>query len=415
MLPSISRRHFLAGTCAATFAGTAWAQRDAQPLIQSIEHETIWENRDGKSINWFHPRACVVDRQSASPLILMTTQEITGSDFFGPVHWSATEDLGETWSTPELIPAFDLRPVPGHDGLKIGVCDVVPEYHPPTNTTLAVGHCVYYRGNHFSGGDQLARYPMYSVRDSDGNWSDRKKLVWDDPRGSFIYSNNCGQRVVLPDGDVLMSFTFGDQGKHRLVAGVRCGFDGENLVIKQVGDPLVNNVGRGLLEPSVAQHQGRYFITIRAEDNRGYVAVSDDGLKWSAKKAWSWDNGEPLTMSTTQQHWLTHSDGLFLVYTRKDKPNQSVFRWRAPLYVCQVDPESLQLIRETEQIALPLVGDGINDPKRVPRMGNFHVVNASLGESWVTVGEAGYMGSMKRGDTLMARLKWSQPNRLVAS
>jgi uncharacterized phage-like protein YoqJ len=26
-------------------------------------------------------------------------------------------------------------------------------------------------------------------------------------------------------------------------------------------------------------------------------------------------------MSTTQQHWLTHSDGLFLVYTRKEPSN----------------------------------------------------------------------------------------------
>ncbi|MEZ6039608.1 MAG: hypothetical protein R3C20_03830 [Planctomycetaceae bacterium] len=37
-------------------------------------------------------------------------------------------------------------------------------------------------------------------------------------------------------------------------------------------------------------------------------------------------------MSTiTQQHWLTHSDGLYLVYTRKDESNINVIRWRSPL------------------------------------------------------------------------------------
>ena len=43
--------------------------------------------------------------------------------------------------------------------------------------------------------------------------------------------------------------------------------------------------------------------------------------------------------------------------------------------------------------------------------GNFHVVNASEDESWITVGEwmprNGY-----RGDVLLARVRWSNPNRL---
>ena len=50
-------------------------------------------------------------------------------------------------------------------------------------------------------------------RPSDAGWKGgaggpRHKVVWDDPRGSSVYSNNCGQRVMMPDGDVMMSFTF---------------------------------------------------------------------------------------------------------------------------------------------------------------------------------------------------------------
>lgn len=33
-----------------------------------------------------------------------------------------------------------------------------------------------------------------------------------------------------------------------------------------------------------------------------------------------------------------------------------------------------------------MLGDGVNDPDEVALMGNFHVVNASAHESWITVG-----------------------------
>ena len=145
----------------------------------------------------------------------------------------------------------------------------------------------------------------------------------------------------------------------------------------------------------------------------GYVAVSDDGLNYEPKQAWAWDDGEPLTMSTTQQHWLTHSGGLFLVYTRKDATNANVMRWRAPLWVAQVDVKTLRLIRATERVVLPLLGDGVNAADMVPMMGNFGIANVSANESWVTDGswcpKAGNAGELQ-----LARIRWSQPNALVA-
>jgi hypothetical protein len=346
---------------------------------------------------------------------LMTLQEIGGSDYFGPVHWSESRDQGRTWSEPQPISALGREPVEGHPGLLAGVCDVTPEFHAKTGTVLALGHVVFYRGPRFARGDQLARYPVYVVRRSDGSWSRRKVLEWDDPRGGFIYTNNCGQRVVMPNGDIMMAFTFGPEANNRMVAGVRCAFDGEELKIVSVGPPLENNVGRGLLEPSLTRFDNRFYLTMRAEDGRGYVAVSDDGLNYRRKTAWAWDDGEPIEMSTTQQHWLTHSDGLFLVYTRRDASNENVMRWRSPLWLARVDTRRLCLIRQSEQIVLPLVGDGVHDPDAVALMGNFHVTNASPSESWVTVGE--WMPRRgARGDLLLARIRWSRPNRrLVAS
>ena len=103
-----------------------------------------------------------------------------------------------------------------------------------------------------------------------------------------------------------------------------------------------------MLEPQLTFFDNRYLMTIRAEDGYGYVSSSTDGLNWSEAISWKWDNGEPLAMSTTQQHWLPHSDGLFLAYTRKAEENANVMRWRAPLYLAQVDRATLRLIRASE-------------------------------------------------------------------
>jgi hypothetical protein len=288
---------------------------------------------------------------------------------------------------------------------------VVPEWHPKTKTVLALGHNVFYSGPKFSA-NQPARWPMYAVWRA-GQWGPRRKLEWHDPRGAYIYSNNCGQRVVLPNGDILLAFTHtGDKAKPRSVSSVICAFDGETLSVKQVGEEIPHNKGRGLLEPSLVQFAGTFFLTLRAEDGHGYVCASDDGLKWTPKQAWAWDDSTPLAMSTTQQHWLPHSDALWLVYTRKDASNVNVIRWRSPLWMAQVDVKTLRLRRDTERVVLPLVGDGVNDPDRVAIMGNFHPLNVRSGESWVTVGEWQPKNGI-HGDLLLARIRWTQPNQLL--
>ena len=389
------------------------SRSDSFGLIDSISKHTVRRNRSGSGTTWFHPRACMIPNKTGSgTTALMTLQAISGSDYFGPVHWSVSTNSGRSWTEPDLISAFARSPVPERPGLEQGVCDVVPEFHPMTGTVLALGHVVFYRGDRFATRDQLARYPIYAVRRPDGTWSSAKRLVWADPRGSFIYTNNCGQRIVLPNGDILLAFSFGEKSDHRSVAGVLCSFDGEDLRVKEVGPELKHPHQRGLLEPSLTQFGGRFFITIRAEDDRGYVSASTDGLHWEPKKAWKWDDGEPVNMSSTQQHWLAHSDGLFLVYTRKQESNLNVIRWRAPLFLARVDTENYRLIRKSERVVLPLVGDGVDDPDGVALMGNFHVTNAGPYESWITVGEWMPRRGVK-GDLLLGRVTWNQQNKLA--
>ena len=421
---SLDRREFLKAVAlgAAGLAGCATGRNtfaaEGPPLVASIEKVTLRRGRDGSGPTWFHPRACVIPG-SAGAGVFMTLQTILGSDNFGPVHWMESPDQGRTWTEPQPVPALGRIKQP--DGNEEGVCDVVPEYHPATGTVLALGHNVFYRDSTFIR-LQPPRWPVYSVW-RDGRWGPRRKLEWRDPRGAYIYSNNCGQRITLPNGDIHLAFSYRDRapggtgamkGKARAVVGVICGYDSETLRVKHVGQEIPPDNDRSIVEPSLAHFEGRFFITLRTdhEDNCGYVTASDDGLSWGPKQKWAWEDGEPLTTSHTQQHWLTHSDGLFLVYTRKDASNVNVVRWRSPLYMAQVNPTTLRLQRATERVVLSLVGDGVNDPDRVAIMGNFHPVHISPDESWVTVGEWQPKNRL-RGDLLQARIRWSRPNRLA--
>ena len=408
-----SRRQFLGRTVSATavlaltdHAGRLFAAETPPPLIASIEKVVLRRGRNGSGPTWFHPKVCMVPDASGA-MALMTLQTISGSDYFGPVHWMTSRDLGRTWSEPQPVPALGRVKQP--DGAEEGVCDVVPEWHPKTKTVLALGQNIFYSGPKFSA-DQPPRWPIYAVW-RNGQWGARRRLEWNDPRGAYIYSNNCGQRVVLPNGDILLAFSYGSTSNQpRSVSAVICSYDGEMLSVLKVGREIRHEQARGLLEPSLAEFGGRFWLTLRAEDNRGYVCVSEDGLSWTPKQPWMWDDGEPLTMSTTQQHWLAHSAALHLVYTRKDPSNVNVPRWRAPLWMARVDTQTLRLIRSTERIVLPLVGDGVNAPDDVAYSGNFHPVNATADESWVTDGEIIPKRGWK-GDLLLARIRWTMPNK----
>jgi len=381
--------------------------------IKSIERITIHKWDDGK-VTWFLPRTTVVPSSKGvgkGAKILMTLQEIGGSDYYGPVKWRESSDLGKSWS--------EIRDVPGwgrlklDDGVEQAVSDVVPEYHPKTKTVLAIGQTLFYKDGRFFT-DQPPRHVVYLVRDAAGDWSTPKKLIWDDPRGSRIYVAGCAERVTLPNGDILLPLSFAPLGRlDNSVAVALCSFDGRELKIKRLGNELRNTVKRGLLEPSIVQFGGKFYLTIRAEDNRGYVAVSSDGLNWEKPNAWSWDNGEALEMSTTQQHWLKHSDGLYLVYMRKAEENANVMRWRAPLFMALIDQKTMRLIRSTERVVLPLLGDGINNPTMVPHYGNFHTMMLNREQSLILAGEV--IPANFHGDMLMARIWWNLPNRFAGN
>ncbi len=339
----------------------------------------------------------------------MTLQGITGSDYFHPVQWSESRELGRTWSDPKPVP--DMGRHPGPDGLDEGYCDTVPEYHEPTRTVIAMAHNVYYKNGKLARPNDQ-RWPVYCVRSANGTWGNVRKLEWSDPDATAIYTSNCSQRVTLPDGDVLVPLSHGPSGRlDRGVTVVRCGFDGETMRVKARGNTLRLSVGRGLLEPSLATFDGAIYMTIRAENGQGFVTRSRDGLDWSPMVPWQFDDGEPAGMSTTQQRWLPHSDGLLLVYTRRDASNTKVMRWRAPLWVSEVDTKKLALKRSTERIAIPMNTDGVRNAAEVEHQGNFHTTAISANESLISTGTV--VPYKWTGAVRIARVRWRSPNRLI--
>ncbi|MCX6906414.1 MAG: exo-alpha-sialidase, partial [Verrucomicrobia bacterium] len=89
-----------------------------------------------------------------------------------------------------------------------------------------------------------------------------------------------------------------------------------------------------------------------------------------------------------------------------------VIRYRAPIFMAAVDTKTLRLVRATERVVLPMIGDPAGAPEHVAAMGNFHPINVTPDETWVTVGEERSRDGW-RGDTLLARIRWSRPNRSV--
>jgi hypothetical protein len=298
----------------------------------------------------------------------------------------------------------------GDSGETIAVCDATPGWHALTRKVIVVGFQLRYSKK----GEQLEDKPRslqtaYSVHDPiAGTWTGWRNIELKDNDTKFYISGpGCAQWLVQDDGNILLPIYYKSSEKGVYSATVlHCAFDGATLRVLDYGNDMRLDVERGLCEPSIALYNGTYYLTIR-NDVKGYVTTSKDGLHYEPIKPWTFDDGAELGSYNTQQHWLTHSDGLFLIYTRRGANNDNVFRNRAPLFMAQVDPEKLCVIRATEKVLMPNTG---------ATFGNFGATAIDENESWVTDAEGIFGDALKPGVSarvLNARVIWSRPNRLA--
>lgn len=382
-------------------------RRSARMLDYTIKLDTVLEGVH-KDWCWFHPRVSAVPGagHDGKPTVVMTLQKHLALDDHYSGLWSLrTDDLGGTWAPPQERPELGWRTEPG--GVTLAVCDCTPGWHRVTKKVLVIGATIRYRDGHIVP-DQPGT-TAYAVHDpKTGEWSGWNEIKMPDRPEFFDSRSACAQWLSLPDGTLLLPIYFHPRGSGLYsVAVMRCSFDGKIVTYLEHGNEMDLNVDRGLCEPSITLYHNRYYLTIR-NDQKGYVTASDDGLHFAPIKPWTFDDGADLGSYNTQQHWVSHSDGLFLTYTRRGANNDHMFRHRAPLFVARVEPERLCVIRKTERVLIP---------ERGATMGNFGVAAIDERETWVTVGEGMFWPECAKrganGAVFAARIIWSKPNRLV--
>lgn len=319
---------------------------------------------------------------------VITTQplRLTGSDIFYGMRELASSDGGRNWSPIREVPELARRPFPGHPEWEIAMADATPFYHAATGKFLLTGSSMIYCNDEFIP-DPRPRHTVWSVMSpDDGTWSGYRPLMMPhDPEETFFNAAAaCSQIYEQQDGKLLIPIYFMTRAEAATpwqscyrAAVMRCGFDGNELRFLECGEPLSVPEPRGLCEPSIIRHNGRFYLTMR-NDKTGYVAAGDDGLHYSSPVEWRFDDGEELGNYNTQQHWISGGGRLFLVYTRRAGDNGHVFRHRAPLFLAEVNPDTLRVIRSTECIAVP---------ERGARLGNFGCCRIDEGESWIVVSE----------------------------
>lgn len=383
-------------------AATA-ADAPVTPVEYRVQLDVVSEGYDGKFC-WFHPRAGAIPGPTPTVVLTLQRWRLAASDVFYPVSSQWTRDLGKTWTQPvEHTATLGRHPLP--NGHEEGICDFTPKWHTRTRTLLGTGHTVYYDEN-----DKLVkvrpRATVWSTYDPAAEtWSPWAALKMPaEPRFNCAGAGST-QRVDLENGDVLLPIYSKEMNeKAYFTTVVRCAFDGRTLSYAEHGSELKVDIDRGLYEPSLAKFGGRYFLTMR-NDRAAYVSASDDGLHFHEPRTWTFDDGTDLGSYNTQAHWVTHADALFLTYTRRGANNDNVARHRAPLFLAQVDPKRLVVIRATEREIVPNKG---------AQLGNFAVVDVSADETWVTTSEGMSPGEPQKfganGRVYAARIQWAKPN-----
>jgi hypothetical protein len=325
-----------------------------------------------------------------------------------------TENLGRTWEGPyEHADTLGRRQEPG--GIIATAADFWPKWHAKSGKLLGIGVNARYLNE--AQVPTASRETVYSVYDPERRtWTRWTPLLLPAENRFFHGGAGSAQRWDEPNGDILLPiYTQGKNEDDYKVIVLRCRFDGTTLSAVEFGSELTLKGGRGFCEPSLTKFQGRYFLTLR-NDLTGYVAVSADGLHFSTPRMWTWDDGTELGSYNTQQHWVRHRDGLYLVYTRKGASNDHIPRNRAPLFIGQVDPDRLAVRRATERILVP---------ERGARLGNFGVTEVSPDETWVTVAEWMQTFPPQRiipvdnprganNSIYVARIRWNIPNDFSA-
>ncbi len=315
---------------------------------------------------YVHARGLVLP--SGFAIMTMQKLELSGCDVFYGLEMRRSNDGAKTFSPPVACKNLCKRYL--EDGTSYVMSDATPFYHSKSGKIILTGHKVWYGEDNKLLRTPRPRAPLYAVYNEElGDFEAFREIEMPYTENDEYFSSGagCAQIVECENGDLLVPIYYnsrdraGDPRACATAAVLRCSFDGETVKVLEIGDKIETDVPRGIDEPSIIRYNDRYFLAMR-NDVTGFLARSDDGLHFCDPVKLCFDDGEDLGNYNTQQHWLTGGGKLWLVYTRRAGNNDHMFRHRAPLFIAEVDPERLCVIRATEKIAVE---------ERGARLGNF--------------------------------------------
>ena len=369
--------------------------------------------------DWLQARTAYVPGVNSIGVTIMNQTLNRYTHDYGDIYQTITRDDGTSWSIPTAVSS--LRRTKTRDNYEIAPSDMWTQFHHVSGKIITTGVTFHFQsGKHEH---HLKQQIGYSVMDLNiESWGPLQILNLPERDHEDLpmlaQSAGCSQRVDLPDGDILLplrylpsstldpladTFDYSDDSVLYKSIVARCKFDGKTLKYEEHGTEhsitrehsrrLAKRRGaefsaRGLCEPSVALFNREFFLTLRS-DHSAFVTKGGDGIHFDEVKEWKFDNGDILGNYCTQQHWATIGGSLYLLYNRPTDYNNHVFRNRAPVFIALVDPISLQIVRDSERVAIS---------EDSAAMGNFGICQVSESETWVTCGE-GKRNHNRKGDT----------------
>ncbi len=380
----IAVRHFCLVLLLVGIPSRVFSQADLKIKVSSIlEGDADWD--------WTQVRTTEVPMDSPYWLTTMSQTAKTGAHGYHDVFVSLSRDQGRTWSEPQAIPS--LRRTKQADNYEVVAGDLWPAWHAATKKILITGKTFNFAdGTKENYLREKVAYAVINPADGKCGPLDTIDMPDRDHAGCpFVAPNaGCHQRVDLPNGEILLPIRYQKEEMTRRYTTIvaRCRFDGTTLAYIEHGSEHTIPTNRGLYEPSLTQFANAFYLTMRSDDG-AFVAKSEDGIHYSDQIPWTFDDGKPLGSYHTQQHWVTVGGKLYLVYTRRGANNDHIMRHRAPLFIAQVDPDKLHVIRATEQILIP---------ENHATLGNSGVCRISANESWVVVAEGRVNFGKRKGE-----------------
>ncbi|GGD88418.1 hypothetical protein GCM10010911_53670 [Paenibacillus nasutitermitis] len=368
----------------------------------SIDNKLVWSAESKEK--WVTNGIVAIPNGTSVPDLILVSDLMDKSDSVFALAYSVSDDLGDTWSERTMLP-YQRRMMPnGFPGILV---NPIPVYHEASGKVIILGVIATYDSD-----TQMGQYPGYAYYDPATDTFSSDFYIMDYP-ATFAVSGGAIP-YIADNGDIYWPIRAAQDAPNETYNSIRIAkltFDGTTLTYVSQSEEIYGtglldgDGGRGGGEAHLTKSGNTYYLAIR--DNPGYpnkTAISTDLSNWSTPVDLAWDDGTPVTgASNTQIRWITHSNDLYLTYTRHstDPDNTAVYRNRAPIWIAKFDTATQRIIRGTERILINMNGDG------QPMGSGFSVTNATQETSFLATAE------LYSGRTMVARLNWDTPNALA--